>query len=215
MTGKKILSAETVKEMFTNQIPQFSDFGRVPIAAAKPDLTLAIPELYAQPPEQEQGWGLTFFQTIHPGATGRAAKTVHWAGIANLWWWCDREKGVAGMICAQILPFGGKFCNDSFEKCLKLNNNRCASSGSVGYDRVCGVQRHSLSPSCERARASSKRTLQTLCLVVHNVGTTCRGPSTVIPFIAHHLGPFSSYANLCSSQVHQFRNRLGKERGCF
>ena len=27
-------------------------------------------------------------------------------GIANLFWWCDREKGVAGMIASQVLPFG-------------------------------------------------------------------------------------------------------------
>jgi hypothetical protein len=23
-----------------------------------------------------------------------------------LFWWCDREKGVAGMIASQIMPFG-------------------------------------------------------------------------------------------------------------
>lgn len=39
------------------------------------------------------------------GATGRSAGTGHWAGLANLWWWCDRENGVAGIICSQILPF--------------------------------------------------------------------------------------------------------------
>jgi len=27
--------------------------------------------------------------------------------LANLFWWCDREKGVAGMVASQILPFGG------------------------------------------------------------------------------------------------------------
>jgi hypothetical protein len=26
-------------------------------------------------------------------------------GWPNLWWWADREKGVAGMVCTQILPF--------------------------------------------------------------------------------------------------------------
>jgi hypothetical protein len=39
------------------------------------------------------------------GATGRSAGTSHWAGLPNLWWWCDREKGVAGFICTQVLPF--------------------------------------------------------------------------------------------------------------
>jgi hypothetical protein len=39
------------------------------------------------------------------GATGRSASTVHWAGLANLWWWVDRERGVAGLVATQILPF--------------------------------------------------------------------------------------------------------------
>jgi hypothetical protein len=49
------------------------------------------------------------FLTIEPGATGRGRNTGWWAGISNQFWWCDREKGVAGMIAGQILPFGGKF----------------------------------------------------------------------------------------------------------
>lgn len=30
------------------------------------------------------------------------------AGLPNLFWWCDRENGVAGIIATQILPFSGK-----------------------------------------------------------------------------------------------------------
>lgn len=41
--------------------------------------------------------------TIEPGPTGRGRNTAWWAGIANLFWWCDREKGVAGMIASQIV----------------------------------------------------------------------------------------------------------------
>lgn len=26
-----------------------------------------------------------------------------------VFWWCDRERGVAGMMASQILPFGGKY----------------------------------------------------------------------------------------------------------
>lgn len=107
-TGKQILKPETVQEMFKNQIPQFPDFGRNSIPAAKPYLTNPIPDLYPQPPEQAQGWGLTFMLTIHPGATGRGNNTGWWAGLPNLFWWCDREEGIAGMICTQILPFAGK-----------------------------------------------------------------------------------------------------------
>lgn len=95
--------------MFTNQIPEFPDFGRHAIPAAKPDLTNPIPELYPQPAEQPQGWGLTFMLTLHPGATGRGGNTGWWAGLPNLFWWCDREGGVAGIVASQILPFAGEF----------------------------------------------------------------------------------------------------------
>lgn len=44
--------------------------------------------------------------TQEPGATGRGANTGWWAGITNLFWWCDREQGVGGMIAGQVLPFG-------------------------------------------------------------------------------------------------------------
>ncbi|CAK1357430.1 unnamed protein product, partial [Cercospora beticola] len=51
------------------------------------------------------GWGLSMMLTQEPGATGRGRNTGWWAGIANLFWWCDREKGVAGMIASQCMPF--------------------------------------------------------------------------------------------------------------
>lgn len=87
--------------MFRNHIAEFPDFGSQGIPASKPDLTNPVSQLY--PHEGPQGWGLTFMLT--GGATGRSSGTAHWAGLAKLWWWCDREKGVAGMVCTQILPF--------------------------------------------------------------------------------------------------------------
>ncbi|OCK81838.1 beta-lactamase family protein [Lepidopterella palustris CBS 459.81] len=102
-TGAKILQKATVDEMFRNQIPEFPNFARQGIPPAKPHLTNPIPEIYPVPGDGPQGWGLTFMLT--GGSTGRSAGTAHWAGLPNLWWWCDREKGVAGIICTQILPF--------------------------------------------------------------------------------------------------------------
>lgn len=90
--------------MFTNQIPQMPNYSRQGIAAAKPELTNAVPELYPVPGNGPQGWGLTFMLS-NGGVTGRSKDTVHWAGLPNLWWWADREKGVGGMVCVQILPF--------------------------------------------------------------------------------------------------------------
>ena len=100
ITGARILKKETVDLMFQNQIPEFPNFGRQGIPPAKSDLTNTIPDLY---PGKQQGWGLTFM--LSDGPTGRSTGTGHWAGLPNLYWWCDRVRGVAGMICSQVLPF--------------------------------------------------------------------------------------------------------------
>lgn len=104
--GAQILKPETVNEMFTNQIPKHPDFARQGIPAAKAEQTNPAPELYPQEGNPPQGWGLSFMMTVAPGPTGRGANTAWWAGIANLFWWADREKGVAGMIASQVMPFG-------------------------------------------------------------------------------------------------------------
>ncbi|KAF5976136.1 beta-lactamase-like protein [Fusarium bulbicola] len=104
-TGVKLLEKQTVDEMFRNQIPQFPNFSRQGIQAARPEFTHSVPELYPVAGDPPQGWGLTFMLS-NGGPTGRSKGTVHWAGLPNLWWWADREKGVAGMVCSQILPFG-------------------------------------------------------------------------------------------------------------
>ncbi|KAL3494378.1 beta-lactamase/transpeptidase-like protein [Aspergillus germanicus] len=104
LTNHTLLTPSTIETMFTNQIPQLPHFSRTPIPASKPSLTNPIPELYPVPGDPAQGWGLTFMLS-NGGATGRSTNTVHWAGLANLWWWVDREKGVAGLVATQILPF--------------------------------------------------------------------------------------------------------------
>lgn len=117
-TGAQILKPATVEQMFTNQLPQFPNFGRQGIPDAKPNLTNPIPDLYPQG-QAPQGWGLTFMMTQEPGATGRGRNTAHWSGIVNLHWWCDREKGVGGMVAGQILPFGDLNVAGAFVACEK------------------------------------------------------------------------------------------------
>lgn len=135
-TGKRILKAETVKgkfsfithsnsyvylahhnlenvEMFTNQIPDMPNFGRQTIPAVKPRLVNSLPSLYPDPDDVPQGWGLTFFLHLHATPSGRSAGTAYWAGLANCFWWADRENGLGGMITTQIIPFGGKCRTDS------------------------------------------------------------------------------------------------------
>ncbi|KAB8219274.1 beta-lactamase/transpeptidase-like protein [Aspergillus novoparasiticus] len=103
-TGQQILFPGTVKEMFTNQIHQHPDFARQPLSAVKPDLVSPSEELYPLcPSPTPQGWGLTFM--ISPSVTGRSDTTAHWSGLSNIFWWCDRERGVAGIVASQVLPF--------------------------------------------------------------------------------------------------------------
>ncbi|KAL3449915.1 beta-lactamase/transpeptidase-like protein [Aspergillus insuetus] len=103
-TGKTLLSPESIREMFTNQIPQHPDFARRHLPAVKPELVNPADELYPLcPPHRAQGWGLTFM--LSPGTTGRSNTTAQWSGLSNVFWWCDREKGIAGIVASQELPF--------------------------------------------------------------------------------------------------------------
>ena len=91
--------------MFKNQIPEFPEFGRQSIEVAKPALANPVPELYPVAGNPPQGWGLTFMLS-NGGPTGRSKKAGFWSGLANCFWWCDRENGVGGLVCSQIIPFG-------------------------------------------------------------------------------------------------------------
>jgi CubicO group peptidase (beta-lactamase class C family) len=139
-TGTQILKPETVAQMFENQIPHMPNFGREKIQAAIPELTNEIGELYPQPHDQPQGWGLTFMLTISEGATGRGRSTGWWAGLPNLFWWADRERGVGGMVASQILPFAGEL-RDALEMGLVLTWCRCSGDGSLGSSRGCCLSR--------------------------------------------------------------------------
>ncbi|KAF2728806.1 beta-lactamase/transpeptidase-like protein [Polyplosphaeria fusca] len=103
-TSAPLLQPTTIDTLFTNQIPSFPNFARTGIPASKPSLTNPIPEIYPVPGDVEQGWGLSFMLS-NGGATGRSRGTGFWAGLPNCWWWVDRESGVGGVVCAQVLPF--------------------------------------------------------------------------------------------------------------
>lgn len=105
-TQTTILQPSTVASMFKSQIPSMPNFARQPIPAAKPEHTNPLPELYPQEGNPPQGWGLSFMLTHEACATGRGEGAGYWAGIANLFWWADPQRGVAGMIASQVMPFG-------------------------------------------------------------------------------------------------------------
>ncbi|CAG9951207.1 unnamed protein product [Clonostachys rosea f. rosea IK726] len=77
-----------------NQLPNDPNFARVELPASFIRFARQA---------SHRGWGLGFM--ISGGLTGRSRQTVHWSGLSNCFWWCDREKGVAGIVASQVLPF--------------------------------------------------------------------------------------------------------------
>jgi CubicO group peptidase (beta-lactamase class C family) len=104
-TGKQILKKETVDLIFENQIANQPDFGRQGIPGSNPLYSNDIPDIYPEEGKPPQGWGLSLFLFSQKGATGHAANTGFWAGITNLYYWIDRESGLAGYVAGQLLPF--------------------------------------------------------------------------------------------------------------
>lgn len=65
-------------------------------------------------PGQRKSWAYTFMVNDEPAPTGRPAGSLAWAGLANLYYWIDRQNGVAGMWAAQVLPFADRASLDSY-----------------------------------------------------------------------------------------------------
>jgi methyl acetate hydrolase len=99
LDGVRVLSAETVAEMGTNQV------GTLRAGA----MGSSMPEL-AQPfdilPDQHTGWGLGFLINPEPGPAGRSPGSLAWAGIFNSYYWIDPLAGIAGVFITQLSPFG-------------------------------------------------------------------------------------------------------------
>lgn len=51
-------------------------------------------------------WCYTFMVNTEEAPTGRPAGALGWAGLANCFYWIDRQNGVGGYWATQILPFG-------------------------------------------------------------------------------------------------------------
>lgn len=56
-------------------------------------------------PGMPKSWGLTFMINDEEAPTGRPAGALAWAGLANLYYWIDRQNGIGGYWATQILPF--------------------------------------------------------------------------------------------------------------
>jgi len=56
-------------------------------------------------PGMSKSWALSFMVNDVDAPTGRPAGALAWAGLANLFYWIDRQNGIGGFWATQILPF--------------------------------------------------------------------------------------------------------------
>ncbi len=56
-------------------------------------------------PGTDKGWAYTFMTNRERAPSGRSANSLMWAGLANCFYWIDREAGIGGYWGTQILPF--------------------------------------------------------------------------------------------------------------
>jgi hypothetical protein len=94
--------------MFKDQIPDKPRYSNVCIPVAKPRLANPTP-LAPMPDGHTEGWGLSFSISHFAEKSGRAPGSASWEGLANLYWFADRENNVGGIIGTQIFPYGGMY----------------------------------------------------------------------------------------------------------
>jgi len=94
----RVLKAETVREMATNGL---GDLESGAWTSSNPDLANSGDFFPGLP----KGWSYTFQVNKEAAPTGRPAGQLSWAGLANTYYWIDRENGIGGMWSSQILPF--------------------------------------------------------------------------------------------------------------
>lgn len=56
-------------------------------------------------PGQPKSWAYTFMVNDEQAPTGRPAGALGWGGLPNLYYWIDRQNGIAGLWATQVLPF--------------------------------------------------------------------------------------------------------------
>jgi methyl acetate hydrolase len=95
----RVLKAETVRMAEKNHL---GDLKVAPITGVIPSLCNDA-EFF---PGQSKSWALSFMVNDEQAPTGRPAGALGWAGLANLFYWIDRQNGFGGFWATQILPFG-------------------------------------------------------------------------------------------------------------
>ncbi|MGI9328597.1 MAG: serine hydrolase domain-containing protein [Pseudomonadales bacterium] len=98
LDGQRVLQQDTVVQMGKNQI---GDLRVKPLKSVLPKLS-GDAEFF---PGEPKTWGLSFQISESACATGRAAGTLMWAGLANTYFWIDPVAQLGGVFLSQVFPF--------------------------------------------------------------------------------------------------------------
>jgi methyl acetate hydrolase len=63
---------------------------------------------------QDKGWSYSFLFNREQTPTGRPAGSMMWTGLANCYYWIDRQTGIGAYWASQILPFQDAVAYPSF-----------------------------------------------------------------------------------------------------
>ena len=97
LDGARVLKADTVALMGRNHI------GAVSVPALKSALPRSADFTFIA--DGRDKWGLGFLITTDQVPGKRSPGSLSWGGINNTFFWIDPERGVAGVIMMQFLPF--------------------------------------------------------------------------------------------------------------
>ena len=107
--GTRILRWETVDEAFRNQIGDLT-IGKM--TSADP----ASSNDFEFMPGITKKWSLLGMYNVEETPGGRSAGSLFWAGLPNAYFWVDRDRGNAGALFTQILPFADPAVLDLFDR---------------------------------------------------------------------------------------------------
>ena len=96
----RVLKPETVDLMAQD--------GLAPMGISVGGWTTSIPSLSNVGeffPGTDKGWAYSFMTNRERTPSGRPAGSLMWAGLANSFFWIDRQTGIGGYWATQILPF--------------------------------------------------------------------------------------------------------------
>ena len=94
----RVLKPETVRMAEKNQLGDLK-------VTALPGVIKSLSNDAEFFPGLSKSWAFTFMVNDEQAPTGRPAGALGWAGLANLFYWIDRQNGFGGYWATQILPF--------------------------------------------------------------------------------------------------------------